>query len=42
MGDSKENVVLVSRDDVVCGTIEKINAHKNEISHRTVSVFLLN
>ena len=38
----EERVVLVSEQDEVLGTMEKMKAHENGVLHRAFSVFLFN
>ncbi|MBW8359170.1 MAG: isopentenyl-diphosphate Delta-isomerase [Weeksellaceae bacterium] len=38
----EEQVVLVSENDEILGTMEKMQAHENGILHRAFSVFLFN
>ena len=37
-----ENVVLVNEQDMVIGTMEKMEAHKKGVLHRAFSVFIFN
>lgn len=42
MTDQEEQVVLVDAEDRVIGTIGKMQAHKDGLLHRAVSVFVIN
>jgi isopentenyl-diphosphate Delta-isomerase len=39
---NEEMVILVDKEDREIGTMEKIEAHRNPILHRAVSVFIVN
>jgi isopentenyl-diphosphate delta-isomerase len=38
----KDSVALVNEDDVMCGTMDKLAAHKSGRLHRALSVFIFN
>ena len=38
----QERVILVDKDDVVCGDMEKMQAHEEGLLHRAFSVFVFN